>query len=324
MPSIAEEYRIVTERAGWVDRGARGRIRLRGRDAAPFLHGLLTNAIIDLAPGQGTYAAYLTPHGRMITDVTVYRLADELLLSVEPGIAPALAEKLDQLIFAEDVQVEDISPDLAEIAVLGAEAPAVAARALGLDPERLAALPPNAHSSDADRIVARIDLPAVAAFAVFVPAAGRDRTVQAIEQAGAAPISAAVVDLLRVESGRPQFGIDMTGETIPLEAGLLERAISTSKGCYVGQEVIIRVLHRGGGRVAKRLVRLAFEPADARVTAGAALMLGDREIGRVTSVAASPAHGAIGLGYVHRDTADTESLTIAGSPLIARITGSAS
>jgi len=104
---------------------------------------------------------------------------------------------------------------------------------------------------------------------------------------------------LRVEAGRPEFGVDMDADTIPLEAGIEHRAISFTKGCYVGQEVIIRVLHRGHGRVARRLVGLNVAgPVPAR---GAKLYAGDREIGMVTSAADSPRSGTIALGYVHRD-----------------------
>ena len=111
--------------------------------------------------------------------------------------------------------------------------------------------------------------------------------------------------MLRVEAGHAEWGVDMNADTIPLEAGLLDRAISTGKGCYVGQEVIIRVLHRGGGRVAKKLVRLRFAGRDVPA-AGTPLSVDGREIGRVTSAVWSPRESAaIGLGYVHRDFAET-------------------
>ena len=109
-------------------------------------------------------------------------------------------------------------------------------------------------------------------------------------------------DVCRIENGRPVFGRDMTSDTIPLEAGIEDRAISLTKGCYVGQEIIISVLHRGQGRVARRLVGLTLDPTASVPGGGSTIRAGDREIGVVTSAAMSPALGRpIALGYVHRD-----------------------
>jgi tRNA-modifying protein YgfZ len=120
-------------------------------------------------------------------------------------------------------------------------------------------------------------------------------------------------DVTRIEAGRPKFLVDMTADTIPLEAGIEDRAISLTKGCYVGQEIIIRVLHRGAGRVAKRLVGLALEPGATAPMAGAPVASGDRAIGAITSATVSPALGhAIALGYVHRDFAEPGTPVVVG------------
>jgi folate-binding protein YgfZ len=144
-------------------------------------------------------------------------------------------------------------------------------------------------------------------FDVWVDAADRDGVVARLSEAGALPVPPALFELLRIEAGRPAFGVDMTTETIPLEAGLLERGISTTKGCYVGQEVIVRVLHRGGGRVARRLARITLEPGPdglAVPAAGTAISHGGVEVGWITSAAWSPPVGrVIALGYVARDRA---------------------
>jgi folate-binding protein YgfZ len=126
------------------------------------------------------------------------------------------------------------------------------------------------------------------------------RVIDAAQLAGLQEISPARADILRIEAGRPRFGIDMTADTIPLEAGIEDRAISMTKGCYVGQEVIVRVLHRGHGRVARRLVGLRAEGSDA-LAAGSAIRSDGRAIGAVTSAAVSPEFGSIALGYVQRD-----------------------
>ena len=176
-------------------------------------------------------------------------------------------------------------------------------RAFAVDVDPLA---PLGQTATAKAVVAHADEADVPMFDVFVPVAGRDDALAAIQSAGAEPIGPEVVDLLRIEAGRPAFGVDMTSETIPLEAGLQDRAISTAKGCYVGQEVIIRVLHRGGGRVVKRLVTLVFAPsAKAPAAAGTTITADDRDIGALTSAAWSARRErVVALGYVHRDHAE--------------------
>ena len=158
----------------------------------------------------------------------------------------------------------------------------------------------------AGALIARTDDVSLPAFDVFVKAEAHDAAIQRLEEMGAVQGSMELLEALRIEAGRPAFGRDMTEDTIPLEAGLLDRAISTTKGCYVGQEVIIRILHRGGGRVAKRLVKLRFDPAvETPPPAGAMLFCEGREVGRVTSAAVSPQEKfVIALGYVHRDHAE--------------------
>jgi folate-binding protein YgfZ len=152
-------------------------------------------------------------------------------------------------------------------------------------------------------------------FRVVVPVAEHGAIVAALEQHGVVAMSSQVAETLRVEAGRPLWGRELTTDTIPLEAGLLDRAISTSKGCYVGQEIIIRILHRGGGRVAKRLMTVAFDATQQESPAsGTSLMADGHVIGHVTSAVYSPARDAIiALAYVHRDAAEVgRVLTIDG------------
>ncbi len=206
-----------------------------------------------------------------------------------------------------------MSATTAQLVVIGAKAADVVSRAFGGEALAIASLPPLAHVNVGDTLIARTDDVALPAFEVFVPSAARDASVASLESAGAAAIDEALVDALRIDAARPAFGVDMTEETIPLEAGLLERAISTTKGCYVGQEVIVRVLHRGGGRVARRLVQLEFGPdASGAPAEGTALFADGHETGRVTSAAFSPRTGrVVALGYVHRDVAAIGNAVVA-------------
>jgi folate-binding protein YgfZ len=146
--------------------------------------------------------------------------------------------------------------------------------------------------------VARIDQLGVPGFCVYLPPAAESAFKDALRKAGAVDVSPAAIEARRIEAGYPVFGVDMTDDTIPLEAGIETRAISFSKGCYVGQEVIIRVLHRGHGRVARRLVGLRIDGPVART--GSKVRVAEREVGFITSCAESP-NGTIALGYVHRD-----------------------
>jgi folate-binding protein YgfZ len=147
--------------------------------------------------------------------------------------------------------------------------------------------------------VARVDPLGVPGYVVYLDPARAADLERALVLRGAPVVLHSELDAARVEAGYPLFGIDMNHDTIPLEAGIEQRAISFTKGCYVGQEVIIRVLHRGHGRVAKRLVGLRMDHDG--VTRTARIHAADRDIGEVTSAATSPTLGAVALGYVHRD-----------------------
>jgi tRNA-modifying protein YgfZ len=330
MTDITSQYRTTVEGAGWTGKFERGRLRFEGRDRISFLQALVSNDMAALGPGQGIYAVYLTPQGRMLADMRLYERGEFLVADVPAKEAPALAQRFDSLVFAEDVRVTDVSASLGQLAVIGNQAADVIARAFSLDAETVRALPLLSHMRARDAVVARTDDAECPSYDVFVDSsvdanAGLSVTRQ-LESAGAAPVFEDVLEALRIEAGRPSFGRDMTGETIPLEAGLLDRAISTTKGCYVGQEVIVRVLHRGGGRVVKRLVKLVAESSiDSEPAVGAELFDANpadpgappegRRVGTLTSVAFSPARERIvALGYVHRDSAEPGRHVAIGAP----------
>jgi folate-binding protein YgfZ len=315
MPGIAEEYRIVASGAGWIERPARGRIRFEGADSASFLQALLSNDVVGVAPGAGVYATYLTPLGRMITDLDVLNRGSAIVAVVPNDMGSALAARFDQLIFSEAVTVTDESDRWTEIVVTGGRAAEVVAEALSVDAAQLLALPELSQLDVADGFVVRGGESPWPLFRVTVATEGRRTSIDALTAAGARPMSDELADALRVEAGRPVWGRDLTPDTIPLEAGLLDRAISTAKGCYVGQEIIIRILHRGGGRVAKRLMTLAFDSRIATPPApGAKVIARDQVAGHVTSAVWSPASArVIALAYVHRESAEIGTvLTVEG------------
>jgi folate-binding protein YgfZ len=307
-----DQYHAAHNSAVLIDRSSQGTIALTGSDRASFLHALLTNDIAVLTGGRGTYAAYLTPQGRMISDVRVIETGTRMLLGVERDIAAPLAGRFDTLVFSEDVQAKDITGELAAIGVHGPSAARMIQNATGVSVSDLAAQYDNMTSESVT--IVRDDALGVPGYDVYVTAGAAEAMRATLIDAGAVTASEETAETLRIEAGRPRFGIDMSTDTIPLEAGIEDRAISFTIGCYVGQEVIIRVMHRGHGRVARRLVSIVFsnEPVPAR---GSKIQMGDRIVGEITSATASPKLGApLALGYVQRDHAEAGTeLTVNGS-----------
>jgi len=262
----------------WFRRTDRGRLRFSGRDALSFLQALVTNDVDALPIGGAIDAAWLTPQGRMITDLRIFRRTDDVIVSVPIELTAVLAARFDSLLFSEDVQIADVTSEVPQVTViaLGGESP-------NLQEDVLYEPPP-----------------------------------------GVPELSSQEYEAMRIEAGIAKWGIDMTEDTIPLEAGLLARAISQNKGCYVGQEVIIRVLHRGGGRVAKRLMRIVFEPGATFPSGepvpepGASIDVDGVSVGAVTSAALSAVSGrVVALGYVKRDHAEAgTAVLIGGQPAI--------
>lgn len=317
-------YEAARREAGILPQPARGRIVVAGTDRASYLQGLLTNDVVSLVAGQGCYAAYLTPQGRMISDLWVYELGDAMLLTLPLPQKDMVLAKLDQFIFSEDVQLGDVTESYGAVAVVGPLAADVLRRALGLAGPLLDGLPEHGN--------ARVDWNGIPLIVLRTSDAGEPglellaprEHVASIEQAlranGAIDVDPETAEVLRVEAGVPAFGRDMDEHTIPLEAGIENRAISFTKGCYVGQEVIIRVLHRGHGRVARKLVGLVF-PDDRVEAAGGVLQADGREVGSVTSAVVSPALGrGIALAYVKREAAVPGTRVTTANGLEAEVT----
>ena len=306
MNDIATQYRIIAAGAGWIEKSVRGRLQFDGRDRISFLQALLTNDIAALTPGAGAYAVYLTPQGRMITDLHVFVREQSVIADVPVALAPTLTETFDRLLFSEDVTVSNQSAAMIQLSVFGGRAADMLGRALGLAPEALSSLPAWSQLDAGAGFVVRTDDIDDGSWDLVVQADAAATVITALESTGIVPASRELVEALRIDAGHPVFGVDMTSDSIPLEAGLLDRAISQSKGCYVGQEVIIRILHRGAGRVAIRLAQMTCDAMDAPVpTPGAKISVDGNEVGLVTSAAWSPrSRGVIALGYLARAHAE--------------------
>ena len=310
-----------------IDRTSAGRILLTGADRRSYLQGLLTNDIESLTPGTGCYAAMLTAQGRMMTDMRVLELGDSILLDVPAPVTAAIRDHLDRFIFSEDVTVEDVTATRGEIGIYGPGAVEVlhTVAAEGTVPSWLFEST-RVRIVGAETALVRSDEIGIPGFDILLHAADVEAVTAALVAGGAVRATEADAEIARIENGRPRFGIDMDTDTIPLEAGIEARAISRSKGCYVGQEVIVRVQDRGQGRVAKRLVGLTFDAAAPVPAAGTRIFSGEREIGRVTSATWSPlADCPIALGYVQRDfvepgtqvAVDGSAGLVVGLPIVA-------
>jgi folate-binding protein YgfZ len=310
-----KEYQHIHEGAAIGAVQARAQLAVAGKDRASFLQGLLTNDVQALEPGTGCYAAWLTPQGRMLTDLHVLESGGMMLLDVPQFTADACLARLEQFHFSEEVLISSLTGSLVSVWLHGPKAPVVVEAVLE-GAHGLAEWPSYRHRplvyQGEPAVLVRIDQLGVPGFCIYVSPAHEESLVASLVAAGAVGAAQEAIDAARIEAGYPLFGVDMNTDTIPLEAGIEGRAISTTKGCYVGQEVIIRVLHRGHGRVAKHLVLLSVEEP---THVGAPVFAGEREVGRVTSAGVSPRAGALAMGYVHRDfVAPGTELRVDGVP----------
>jgi folate-binding protein YgfZ len=276
-----------------VDRSERGKLALTGSEAKEFLHGQVTNDIVGLTPGHGCYAAFLTHKGKMLGDLRVFDLGDELLLDCERVALQELFNMIRRFKLGRDVELHKRTVEMALLSVIGADAPRLA--------------------GDAEHSNARVELGGVSAIAVttdvgtdlFCAASDRDALRAALDFPDGTEADAEVV---RVEHGRPRYGVDLDESVIPQEAGLNERAVSFTKGCYVGQETVARLHYRG--KPNRRLLGLRLsEPAEP----GTELRLGEKVVGRLGSVVVSPEHGPIGLALIRREAAVGDTVVADGA-----------
>ena len=306
-----EGYRALRTRAGLVTRPGRGLLAVTGSDRLDYLQGQLTNDVAGLEDGRGCYSVYLTPQGRIIADMDVFSVGDVVLLEADGSVRDFLFARFQELIFAEDVVIHDWTTSWIAYGVSGplaAQVVSTALESLGVDRQTSVETLDDhdvtrCQIDESSVVVGRTDPLGLSGFTLWVEHDIGDQLLGALVAAGCRKVDDLVANIVRIENGRPIFPIDLTNDTIPLEAGIEDRAISFTKGCYVGQEVIVRILHRGQGRVARRLTGLTLEVTDTGSggVAGATLWKGDRNVGSITSAAVSPAVGAIALGYVTRE-----------------------
>lgn len=282
----------------------RGRLRVAGEDRARFLNGQFSNDLRALPPLAGRYGVFPDAKGRVRADAVVLNPGPCLLVDAEPGVAAPLAAELERFVIADDVLIEPLGEAWRGLCLVGAGAAGLLADCglVASPPVDLFALAPLAGGEWERGFAFRSRRAAAPSFDLWLPAAVAGGIVRRLEEAaarlGGRRAGEAELEVLRVEAGIPRFGAEFDRSTLPQEAGLEETAISFTKGCYLGQEVISRI--KSVGHVNRALVRLRL-PEGAR--AGDPLAREGREAGRLGSAVVSPRCGPIGLAVVRREAA---------------------
>ncbi len=296
---VRTDYETVTEGCGQFDRSERGKLALSGPEAAAFLQGQVTNDVEALGPGSGCYAAFLTPKGKMLGDVRILATDDELLLDTERTALQPLFNLVRRALVGFKADLHKRTLERALVSLVGPRSASLA----GLP--QLQVAPEHAHVptmlGDVNALAIRTD----AGVDLLCPVDALGELQSVLRDLGARDVAEEAVECLRVEGGRPRYGIDLDDTVIPEEAGLNERAVSFSKGCYVGQETVARLHWRGKPNRHLRGIRLSAPAA-----MGDVLSLGERPVGRLGSVAASPRFGPIGLALIRREAGPGSEVTV--------------
>jgi folate-binding protein YgfZ len=317
----ATQAEAARAHAGLVALPEHGVVEVAGEDRAGWLDGMLTNDVRGLdpaSPRSGCAALALTREGRIVAALQVLARPERILLVLEREAIPALLAHLGRFVVADDVALRDASAEFEHFALEGPAAAAALDAALG-EPLRLAeGAVAEAELAGTRLLVAAYSLTGLGGRQLLLPC-GRAAAVAAALLAAGVPhglekIGIDALELLRIEGGVPRQGRELTAEVLPAEARM-EAAVSETKGCYTGQEVVTRM--RSRGRVSHLLVGLRFD-APATPTPGTELRVGERAVGSVTSSVVSPRFGPIGLGFVRRAEAEPGTELRAG-PVAARV-----
>jgi folate-binding protein YgfZ len=307
MPELDAQYRVLREGAGLLNRSQRAKLIVRGPEAAEYLQGQLTNDIEALGPGQGCYAALLDRKGHVQSDMRVLHLeGGEIWLDLEPDRGPTVSRHLQTYSIGRQIEIADVSESWAISSLIGPRAAEISGFD-GLGPEHAQRF----RDWDGVEVLAvATDL----GIDLIVRSARAKALRPLLDAAGAVEVTEAAAEILRVESGRPRFGAEMSEATMPAEAGIVDRAIDFEKGCYIGQEPVARLHYRGKPNRLLRGLRLsaAAEP-------GAPLFLAEREVGSIGTACLSPALGPIALAVVRREAEPGATLAVGDRKLSAEV-----
>jgi len=293
--TLTTEYEALTQRVGLVDRSEHGKLLLTGSEAKDFLQGQVTNDVVGLEDGGGCYAAFLTHKGKMLGDMRVLDAGPVgVWVDTERGVLQDLFNMIRRFKLGRDVEIAKRTLERGLLSLVG----------------------PLAHRLDGPEHAHRLDAIGGQQVRLVATALGtdvvcdadvRERVRDALVAEGAVACGEEAAEVVRVESGRPRYGVDLDASVIPQEAGLNERAVSFTKGCYVGQETVARLFYRG--KPNRRLLGLEVsEP----VGTGEPLHLGAKQVATVLSSVVSPARGPIALALVRREASLGDELATPG------------
>lgn len=306
----AIEFRALLEGAGLLDVSWQAKLVLAGEDRVRWLNGMVTNNVRDLAPGHGVYSFVLSAQGRIQGDLVAYNRGDYLLATTDREQAPTVAEIFDRYIIMDDVEVADISDQLAAIGVVGPKSCEVMTAA-GLDVSQIQ--PGQVIDTvwqDAGISVARSTQPQMDGFEIWFASENADAVWDALVSAGATPVGSDALELYRIARGVPRFGVDLRERDLPQETGQ-QHALNFAKGCYIGQEIVERIRSRGNVHRMFSGFELQGDPP----MAGTKVRAGDKDVGEITSAARIPfprGERTFALGYARREAARPGAAVLVG------------
>jgi aminomethyltransferase len=302
-------YDALRERAAWIDLTGRGNIRASGEDRARLLHSMTTNNIQGLVPGSGCYVFFLTAQGRILADANIFAMPDYLLIDTEPETRKRVFDHLEKFIIADDVVLHDFTDDYSTLSIEGPLSGEIL-KGLNVPAAHLPCAIVEWHHCE----IAHVGYTGQPGYSAFIPNEHKAEIVQKLTAAGVIQADRAAAEVVRIENGKPRYGVDITETSLPQETQQMH-AVHPSKGCYIGQEIVERI--RTQARVTKLLISLDIETSEPP-QAGTKIEADGKEMGTITSAAYSPARGKVAAIGILRNKARGSGLTVAGATATVR------
>ncbi len=300
------QYRQLREECGLLDRSDRGKLIVSGSEAVEYLQGQLTNDVEALSPSEGQYAALLDRKGHMQADMRVLRTSsEEIWIDTEPEALEPARRHLEMYKIGREVAIADLTAERSILSLIGPRSVELAGTA---------ALPEYAAETTSFNGVACLAVGTSAGVDLIAKSSDAANLRDALAAAGAIEVGPEAAEVVRIEAGRPRFGAEMSTETMPAEAGIVERAVSFTKGCYIGQEPVARLHYKGRPNRHLRGLELSAPTAP-----GTSLRLGEKEVGKIGSSLISPARGPIALAIIRREAEPGSELVVGEDGVTARV-----